>query len=376
MVDNNLNNNGFAAGRFTFKPSKVGNNTPITDAEVIDETPVKDTSGDKVSINSTGAGTLTQEQDSEAYKSIRKKIYILNTGFDIDKEDMNKLSSESKKNIYKSLQTGTDLEKERLASTFFGSSFFGDLDSSRSSTIQGSFNSILYGEASFDEDAAGYMYIAGMGNIPYYDDSSMGATKDELEKLQKERLEAFLSLTQTGNAEDILSRKKAAAGGDELTDEDKYEVYAALQEELRSKKHLMSASELRKIADALGEGFNGVTLMTELDSYDKANSALNEAREEIEDKEYDLDQLFQANREARDGLKLAFVDSAPLYFGAPAGKGDEALEKYQNLLFAEVPGLKDKENPLTYTTSIEEDQLINKTRKEIQSLYNFEMVLS
>ena len=116
--------------------------------------------------------------------------------------------------------------------------------------------------------------------------------------------------------------------------------------------------------------------MTELDSYDKANSALNEAREEIEDKEYDLDQLFQANREARDGLKLAFVDSAPLYFGAPAGKGDEALEKYQNLLFAEVPGLKDKENPLTYTTSIEEDQLINKTRKEIQSLYNFEMVLS
>lgn len=346
----------------------------------------KDTSGDKVNISQNSGQSIPGLQYSDEYLEVVRAVKVLNTSFNVSKEELQDLKQSNPdsynnytQNVYGSYKNATAAQREAFYQTFVNSETFSELSStpSRSATIDDKYKNIFMNDlVSFDEDAAGYIYVAGVGNLPYYDNPGEGMTKEEVEKYADERLKGYLSLSQTPSAKNKLSN--ILATGKKPTDEEKQEVYEMLKADIASRIHKMSASEVYAISSVLGAGFGSVSLIPELEKHKEAELALSAAQENVENFEIENPQstLQEQYKKARAALNIAFDSNDPtLHFALPSGSEevDTALTMFRNTLSQDIPRIKEGEE-LRFQPNIKESQIIGQRLEELEKQYKFEVV--
>lgn len=380
MVKVNFNNTGIDVP--TASVPTVSDPSGVLGAK--QETP--DTSGDQVNISQNPCPSTPEFQYNYDYLETVRAIKVLNSEFNVTREELQEVIKKNPEsynnytqNVYGSYKSATAEQREALYQTFVASDTFSGIrssDSSRSSSINDQYKNIFINDlVEFDKDAAGYIYVAGVGNLPYYDNPGEGMTKKEVEEYADERLKGFLSLSQTPSAKNELSN--ILATGKEPTDEEKQKVYEMLKADIASRMHQMSEEEVHAISSVLGAGFGSVSLIPELEKHIKAEEALTAYQDTVKNFEIENPKslLQRQYKHAKTALSIAYNPKDPtIHFVLPAGSKnvDETLQGFGNTLYKDIPRLRG--NELGFQPNIKESKIIGVRLEELQEKNNFTVV--
>lgn len=169
------------------------------------------------------------------------------------------------------------------------------------------------------DDADGFVYVAGQGMVPFSKDGVKYPTESEVKEIADKALEGYLMVATSGGVDEM---KNALEAKGELTEDDKQKLADLLKQQAKD----MTPQEIRKYQNLLGAAYTN--LIPGLDTHDAAKRSIENSEDLLEgfvpaDEIYDID--------VQNRFAAGLVEGDVL-FAAPAGKPDEALGKFRQIV--------------------------------------------